>query len=85
MAPLLVPTPPSIHFLYCRLLTAAFVHVDATHLITNLTAALPEVLALEDTEGSKALAVDLLLLTLLSHGLYGGYRKGLVLGLGGQV
>ena len=40
---------------------------------------------LVDTEGSKALAADLLFLTLLSHGLYGGYRKARVLdGLGEQ-
>jgi membrane associated rhomboid family serine protease len=57
------------------LLTAAFVHVDATHLITNLTAALPEMLALEDAEGSRALAADMILLTLLSHGLYGKHLQ----------
>lgn len=56
---------------YYRIVTAAFVHVDATHLITNLTAALPDCLYLEDQEGSKALLGDLMLLTLLSHSLYG--------------
>jgi hypothetical protein len=54
-----------------RLATAAFVHVDATHLITNLTAALPEVLLLEEVQGSGPLLADLALLTLLSHLLYG--------------
>jgi hypothetical protein len=53
------------------LVSAALVHVDATHLITNLTAALPECVALEEQQGSAGLAADLVLLTLTSHALYG--------------
>jgi hypothetical protein len=47
------------------------VHVDATHLITNLTAVLPDCVMLEQQCGSAALAADLLLLTTTSHALYG--------------
>jgi hypothetical protein len=47
------------------------VHVDATHLITNLTAVLPDCVLLEQQCGSAALAADLLLLTTTSHALYG--------------
>eukprot|EP00882_Tetradesmus_deserticola_P017382 GHRQ01018620.1.p1 GENE.GHRQ01018620.1~~GHRQ01018620.1.p1 ORF type:complete len:223 (+),score=102.78 GHRQ01018620.1:1019-1687(+) len=56
---------------YYRLWTAAMVHVDATHLITNLTAVLPDCVMLEQQCGSVALAADLLLLTTASHTLYG--------------
>jgi rhomboid domain-containing protein 1 len=70
-----------------RLATAAFVHVDATHLITNLTAALPEVLLLEEVQGSAPLLADLALLTLLSHLLYGegGVGDGGLWGTAGSV
>jgi membrane associated rhomboid family serine protease len=53
-----------------RLVTAALVHVDAPHLIANLSAALPDCVALEVAYGSTPLAADLLLLTLGAHGLY---------------
>ncbi|KAF6251854.1 hypothetical protein COO60DRAFT_580622 [Scenedesmus sp. NREL 46B-D3] len=55
---------------YYRLWSAAVVHVDATHLITNLTAVLPDCVMLEQQCGSAALAADLLLLTTTSHALY---------------
>uniref|UniRef100_A0A383WNC0 Peptidase S54 rhomboid domain-containing protein n=1 Tax=Tetradesmus obliquus TaxID=3088 RepID=A0A383WNC0_TETOB len=55
---------------YYRLWTAAVVHVDATHLITNLTAVLPDCVMLEQQCGSAALAADVLLLTTTSHALY---------------
>lgn len=50
-------------------------HVDATHLITNLTAVLPDCVMLERHSGSGALAADLLLLTTTSSLLYGEGRK----------
>lgn len=49
-------------------------HVDATHLITNLTAVLPDCVMLEQQCGSAALAADVLLLTTTSHALYGEQR-----------
>eukprot|EP00878_Enallax_costatus_P021654 GHUV01022941.1.p1 GENE.GHUV01022941.1~~GHUV01022941.1.p1 ORF type:complete len:364 (+),score=118.20 GHUV01022941.1:297-1388(+) len=58
---------------YYRLITAAFVHVDATHLITNLTAAVPDCIELEQQCGSAALAADLAVITLTSHALYVGF------------
>jgi membrane associated rhomboid family serine protease len=58
-----------------RLWTAAVVHVDATHLITNLTAVLPDCVMLEQQCGSAALAADLLLLTTTSHALYGEQQQ----------
>jgi hypothetical protein len=57
-----------------RLVTSAFVHVDNTHLISNLAAAVPDCLYLERTQGSVALALDTAGLTLLSHSLYGEAR-----------
>jgi hypothetical protein len=57
------------------------VHVDATHLITNLTAVLPDCVMLEQQCGSAALAADLLLLTTTSHALYGEQQpQGMQLG-----
>jgi hypothetical protein len=55
-----------------RLVTSALVHIDSTHLISNLAAAVPDCLYLERTQGSAQLALDVAGLTLLSHGLYGG-------------
>lgn len=52
-------------------MSSAFVHIDATHLISNLTAALPDLIQLEQQEGSAVLAADLALITIMSHLLYG--------------
>lgn len=61
---------PAVPFTY-RLLTSAFIHVDATHLITNLTAAIPDCVDLEQQCGAAALVADLAMITLTSHVLYG--------------
>ncbi|KAF8057102.1 RBL14 [Scenedesmus sp. PABB004] len=53
-----------------RLGSAALVHVDATHLVSNLTSLLPDAVSLEESRGSAALAADLVLLTFLSSSLY---------------
>jgi hypothetical protein len=54
--------------------------MDATHLLANLSSALPECLYLESRQphGSRRLLADLALLTLLTNGLYGGWVGGVV-------
>jgi hypothetical protein len=56
-----------------RLLVPALVHLDASHLLSNLASAVPNCLALEgDTAASSALfAAELIALTAAAHGTYG--------------
>lgn len=57
---------------YERLATAAFVHINATHLLANLTAAVPDALFIERSRGGAALLAEVGSATALSHGLYVG-------------
>ena len=54
-----------------RLFLAALVHMDGTHLASNLAATLPNCVELEQREGSEVFLLELTMLTVLSHGLYG--------------
>jgi rhomboid domain-containing protein 1 len=58
-------TPP-------RLLSCHLVHLDAAHLLTNLSALLPDCASLETAEGSALFAADLLLLGLCASCAYVG-------------
>lgn len=55
-----------------RLATSALCHVDLTHLVNNLATALPDCIYLESSLGSAHFALDLGLLTAMSHALYVG-------------
>ncbi|KAJ9516384.1 hypothetical protein QJQ45_011059 [Haematococcus lacustris] len=59
-----------------RLLLPCVVHTDATHLVSNLAGALPDCLDLEASSGSELFALELLLLTASSHGLYVAWAWG---------
>lgn len=74
VCPAWTPTPlPPCSFLHSRtprLLSCHLVHLDAAHLLTNLSALLPDCASLEAAEGTAAFAGDLLLLGLAASCAY---------------
>ncbi|GAX79020.1 hypothetical protein CEUSTIGMA_g6460.t1 [Chlamydomonas eustigma] len=55
---------------YARLLLPVLFHADSSHLLGNLASMIPDCAERERSVGSEIMAVQLLTLTTLSHGLY---------------
>lgn len=76
LLPISPPLPPPRQTLYVcppplnRLLSCHLVHLDLAHLLTNLSALLPDCTALEEAQGPAAFTADLLLLGLAASTAY---------------